>query len=144
VVRQNGAEQFLPIVTEVWPRDQWEAHDAPLPIQQPKITIPPNLGLSLSPIAPGDKPKLGMADILDGVLVDSVEPYTDASRQGMVAGDIILRVQDKPVAMPADVQSDIDAVRTLKRDYLQMLVLPKIRTVPGPNWRALQVGGTAG
>jgi serine protease Do len=141
VVRHNGAERGLPLVTEVWPRNQWEARDAPVPVQQPHTAIPPGLGLALSPIAPGAKSKLGVPDGLDGVLVDNVEAYTDAARQGLVAGDIILRVQNKPVATPSDVQSGIDAARALKRDYLQMLVLPKVRTARGPRWYALQVAG---
>ena len=140
VVRRNGAERTLSIVTEVWPRSQWEARDAPVPIQQPRIAVPPNLGLSLAAIAPDARSRLGLADFLDGVLVDNVEAYSDASRQGMTVGDIILRVQDKPVAAPVDVQTGIDTARTLKRNYLQLLVLPKVRTVPGPKWLALQVG----
>jgi serine protease Do len=105
--------------------------------------VPPNLGLSLSVIDPAAKSKLGLQDGLDGVLVDSVDANTDAARQGLVAGDIILRVQDKPVAAPADFLSGIDAARALKRDYLQLLVLPKVRTVPGPRWYALQAGTTS-
>jgi serine protease Do len=111
-------------------------------VQQPKIGTPPDLGLSLSAIAPAAKSKLGLQDGLDGVLVDSVDAYSDAARQGMTAGDIILRVQNKTVAAPADVLTGIGAVRALKRDYLQMLVLPKVRTVPGPRYFALQVGAS--
>ena len=139
-VRHNGVERSVPMVTEVWPRNQWEARDAPLPVQQPQITIPPNLGLSLSAIDPAAKSKLGLSDGQDGVLVDNVSANTDASSQGMAAGDIILRVQNKPVASPAAVQAGIEEARTLKRDYLQTLVLPKARVVPGPKWLALQMG----
>jgi len=45
-VRRNGVERNVAMVTDVWPRNQWEARDAPLPIQEPKISVPPNLGLS--------------------------------------------------------------------------------------------------
>ncbi len=140
VVRHNGVERPLPMVTEVWPRNQWEARDAPLPVQQPHVGIPPGLGLSLSAIAPAARSKLGVPDGWDGgVLVSSVDAYTDAARQGLVAGDIILRVQDKMVAAPDDVQSGIDAARGLKRQFVQMLILPKVQTAPGPRWYALQV-----
>lgn len=139
-VRHNGAEETVPVVTEVWPRDQWEAHGASSPTQRPSMSTPRNLGLFLSAISPADRLKLGLQQGLDGVLVDSVEAASDAAHQGMKAGDIILRVQDQTVSTPAEVQSGIDAVRALKRGYLQMLVLPKDRTVPGPRWRALQVG----
>jgi serine protease Do len=143
-VRRNGVEQSITMVTDVWPRSQWEARDAPLAIQEPKITVPPNLGLALSVIDSAARPKLGLQGDLAGVLVDSVDANTDASRQGLMAGDIILRVRDKPVAAPADVMSGIEAARNQKRDYLQLLVLPKVRTVPGPRWYALQVAATGG
>jgi serine protease Do len=137
----EGAERSVSMVTDVWPRNQWEAHDAPLPVQQPRVGIPPGLGLGMSPVAAADRAKFGLPDGVDGgVLVNSVEAYSDAARQGLVAGDIILRVENKPVGAPADVQSGIDAARALKRDYLGMLVLPKVRKVPGPRWYALQVG----
>jgi serine protease Do len=140
IVRHNGVERSLPMVTEVWPRNQWEARDAPLPVQQPHVGIPPGLGLSLSPIEPAARSRMGVPDGWDaGVLVSNVEAYTDAARQGLGAGDIILRVQDRTVVAPADVQSGIDAVRGLKRQFVQMLVLPKVRTAPGPRWYALQV-----
>jgi serine protease Do len=140
IVRRNGVERTLPMVTEVWPRNQWEARDAPVPVQQPHIAMPPGLGLALSPIEAAARSKLGVPDGWDaGVLVSSVEAYTDAARQGLAAGDIILRVQDRTVAAPADVQSGIDTVRGLKRQFVQMLVLPKVRTAPGPRWYALQV-----
>jgi serine protease Do len=142
-VRHNGVERSLPILTAEWPRSQWEARDAPLPVLQPKITIPPDLGLSLSAIDPAAKSKLGLSDGLDGVLVDGVEANTDAARQGMVVGDIILRVQNKSVATPAAIMAGINEARTLKRNYVQALVLPKVRTVPGPRWLALQVGPSA-
>ncbi len=141
VVRHNGVEQTLPIATEVWPRNQWEAQDAPLPVQEPHLGIPPGLGLTLSPIDRAARSKLGVPDGWNaGVLVNGVEAYTDAARQGLATGDIILRVQDKAVAAPADVQLGIDAVRGLKRQFVQMLVLPKVHTAPGPRWYALQVG----
>ena len=142
-VRHNGVERSLPIQTAEWPRSQWEARDAPLPVLQPKITIPPDLGLSLSAIDPAAKSKLGLNDGLDGVLVNGVDANTDAARQGMVVGDIILRVQNKPVATPAAIMAGINEARTLKRGYVQALVLPKVRTVPGPRWLALQVGPSA-
>jgi serine protease Do len=142
-VLHDGAERSLSLVTDVWPRNQWEARDAPVPVQQPPAGIPPDLGLGLSAIAAADHAKFGLPDGVDGgVMVNSVEAFSDAARQGLVTGDIILRVENKPVAAPADVKSGIDTARALKRDYLGMLVLPKVRTVPGPRWYALQVGTT--
>jgi serine protease Do len=141
-VLHDGQEHDVPITAEAWPRNQWDARDAPMVVQRPKMIIPPDLGLSFSTIAPEEKAKLGLEDGLTGVMVTGVAANSDSSRRGMVNGDVILRVQDRPVATPAEVQTGIDAARTGKREFVLMLVLPKVRTVPGPKWVALQLGTT--
>ena len=142
-VRHNGEERDVPIIADAWPRNQWEARDAPTPVEQPKLNIPPDLGLSMTVIAAEDKAKLGLADGLNGVMVSGVAANSDPERRGITAGDIVLRVQNDPVATPDDVQAGFDAARTGKRAYVQILILPKVRTVPGPKWVALQLGDTA-
>jgi serine protease Do len=142
-IRRNGEERDVPIIAEAWPRNQWDARDAPLPVEQPRLSIPPDLGLSMTAIAEEDKAKLGLADGLTGVMVSGVAANSDPQRRGMTAGDIVLRVQNDPVATPDEVQAGFDAVRTAKRDFVQVLVLPKVRTAPGPKWVALQLGTAA-
>jgi hypothetical protein len=44
------------------------------------------------------------------------------------------------VDSPAAVQADIDAARAQNRRFVMVLVLPKVRTIPGPKWVALQLG----
>ena len=53
LVRHDGVEHNLPITIEEWPRDQWDARDAPVQAKQPKIIIPPDLGLALAAPALG-------------------------------------------------------------------------------------------
>ncbi|HEY4041719.1 MAG TPA: trypsin-like peptidase domain-containing protein [Rhodopila sp.] len=138
-VRHEGEIHDLSFATMQWPRDQWDARDAPVAPQRPKIVIPPDLGLSLTPVEADQKRGLGLEDGLNGVLVKEVTPGSDPANRGMTGGDIILRVQDQPVATPAAVQAGIDAARAAKREYVAMLILPKVREVPGPKWVALQL-----
>ena len=79
-----------------------------------------------------------------GVLVRSVGADSDPARKGMVDGDVILRVQDQPVGTPADVMTGVATARSGKRDYVLMLVWPKVRATPGPKWVALEVGPAGG
>jgi PDZ domain-containing secreted protein len=81
---------------------------------------------------------------MKGVLVTSVAANSDPALKGMVGGDIILRVQDKPVSTPDEVRAGIDTARTGKRDYVLMLVLPKKSDTPGPKWFALQLATAGG
>ena len=144
VVRHDGNEHNVPVQIETWPRNQWDARDAPVVVQRPKLTIPPDLGLSFATLAADEKARLGLQDDLTGVLVTSVAANSDAAHRTMASGDVILRVQDKPVATPDDVRSDIEAARASKRDYVLMLVLPKVRDVQGPKWVPLQLATSGG
>jgi serine protease Do len=139
-VRRGENEQDIAVATMEWPRNQWDARDAPVATERPKIVIPPDLGLSLSAVPADEKANLGLEDGLQGVLVASVAPGSDPANRGMTNGDVILRVQDDPVASPADVKAGIEAARAAKHTYVLMLVLPKARDVPGPKWVALLLG----
>jgi hypothetical protein len=138
-VLHEGEQRSLPVTIEPWPRSQWDARDAPMTPGRPKLTIRADLGLSLAAIPTADRAKLGLEAGLAGVLVKDVVPGSDAARRGMTGGDVILRVQDRSVAKPADLQEGINAAANEKHRFVMMLVLPKVRTIPGPSWRALQL-----
>jgi serine protease Do len=144
VVRHDNVEHNVPVTVEEWPRNQWDARDAPTPVETPKIMVPPNLGLSLASVKPEDKEKLGLVNGMNGVLITGVVPQCDAAHRGVAKGDVILRVADTPVASPSDVQAGIDTARDAKRDFLLMLVLPKVRPMPGPKWFALRIATSGG
>ena len=138
-VQHDGQERTVPVVVQEWPRNQWDARDAPVLVKRPKIIIPPDLGLSLSPLDTQQREQLGIDNGLDGVVVSNVAADTDPAQRGMKNGDVILRVGEQPVATPEAVQSGIDAARAAKRTFVLMLVLPKVRDLPGPKWIALQL-----
>jgi serine protease Do len=138
VLRDNKLLTLMAVVS-VWPRSQWDERDAPVPAEQPEATIPPDLGLTLAAIAPADRVRLGLEDDWKGVLVSRVAPGSDAARHGISSGDVILRVQQQPVALPADVQRAIDAERAAKRGFAALLVLQRQRRMPGPSWMALRL-----
>lgn len=138
-VLRDGVERSIPVTIMSWPRSQWDARDAPVAAERPKLTIPPDLGLSLAAIQADQRGKFGLEDDTSGVLVTGVLPGSDAARRGAADGDVILRVQNQPVASPGDVQGAINAARGEGRPYVMMLVLPKVRTRPGPNWVALRL-----
>jgi serine protease Do len=141
---RDGVQRTVAVTVAPWPRQRWETLDAPLPTERPTATIRPDLGLSLVIIAAGDRAKYGLEDGLSGVLVSGVVPGSDAARRGMAEGDVILRVQDKPIAVPADVRASIDAEREAKHRFVMLLVLQKARKVPGPSWIALRLPGSSG
>jgi len=144
LVRRDGEERDVAVPVEAWPRNQWEARDAPSEVQRPKTVIPPDLGLSMAPLGKEERAQAKLESDINGVLVTSVAVNSDSARRGMASGDVILRVQDLPVTTPTDVRTGIDAARARNRNFVLMLVMPKVRKVPGPKWVALQVGTAGG
>jgi serine protease Do len=107
--------------------------------ERPKLTIPPDLGLTLSVVPTSERAQLGLEDGLSGVLIISVLGGSDAAERGMMDGDVILRVQDRPMTTPIDVQEAVRAVRSDHRPFVMMLVLPKVRKTPGPTWVTIRL-----
>jgi serine peptidase DegS len=60
------------------------------------------LGVHASRIAPGDGPNLGLENGQRGVLLSAVLPHGPASRAGLRVGDVVLSLDDQPVASPEE------------------------------------------
>jgi serine protease Do len=142
-VLRQGKPLSIGVTTDEWPRDQWDKQDAPVSVTRPQFAVPPDLGLSLGTIPKSQRASIGLTEGLQGVMITSVLPDSDPVRHGIVAGDVILRVADTPVGTPDAVTAALKAARTLHRPYVMMLILPKVRTTPGPQWVALALGAVA-
>jgi len=138
VWRAGHEFETKPTIIE-WPRQLWDRLNAPIETAPVEPAIPPNLGLSLVEVTDEVRAKYGLEQGQTGVLVAGVMANTDAADRGLATGDVILRVQDQPVASPQSVQAVIDSVREQKRTFAVMLVLPKVQQLPGPKWMALRV-----
>lgn len=114
-----------------WPRKQWETVDPPVTTPVPRRRMQPDLGIDLA--------TQGDAARRSGVIVRSVAANTDAAERGLVAGDVILRVQDKVVSNVADARAAFKAARAEKRPFVLVLIDPKVHRTPGPEWVALRV-----
>ena len=138
-VWRPGHEFVVKATIIEWPKQQWDRLNAPIESAPVAPAIPPNLGLSLAEVTDELRAKYGLEPGQTGVLVAGVMANTDAADRGLATGDVILRVQDQPVASPQAVQAAIDAVREQKRPFAAMLVLPKVQQLPGPKWMAVRV-----
>lgn len=137
---RDGKRMDTAVTTEEWPRTQWDKLDAPAPAEKPKIAIPPDLGLKLSPLPDDERTALELDTMEGGVLIDDVTADTGPAQHGIKNGDVILRVGDKIVTTPEEVLAGFAEARSAKREWVMVLVWPKVRQVPGPKWYALQVG----
>ena len=102
-VWRDGKEKTLDVQIAAMPAQDEVASTeeaAPAPGQ-------PRLGLALAPIAPEQRDELGLKPGEKGVLVTEVVPDGPAEAKGLRAGDVILSIDRKPVAAPADVVAAI-------------------------------------
>jgi serine protease Do len=114
-----------------WPQESWVRQDAPTPVSEPHFTVPPDLGLTLS-TKPGS----------EGVLINAIGANPDLQWHGIGAGSVILRIQNKPVSTPNDVQTEIQAARSANKAFVAMLVFTGRHDVTQPEWVALHLNGT--
>jgi serine protease Do len=136
---RDGKEQTLDVTVKEWPRSQWEAIDAPVSMPASHHHVPPDLGITLAPLDDATRAQSGLANRPGGIVVTGVASGSDAAQHGLVAGDVILRVQEKTIATAADAQAAFDSARSAKLPFVLVLIEPKVHRSPGPEWMALRV-----
>ena len=94
------------------------------------------LGMSLSVLTPEMAQDMGLPDDTKGLLVQEVDPASEAAEKGLAPGDIITEAGQQPVASIADLNARIDEVREAGRKSLLVLV----RRDGEPRFVALPVG----
>jgi serine protease Do len=138
VVWRDGTEQTVDIPVKEWPRRQWDALDMQA-AGQPHHGVPPDLGLALAPADDANRARFGLMMNQAGVVVTGVAANSDAAERGLAAGDVILRVQDKPVSTAAEAQSAFAAARADKRRFVLVLLAPRPHDKAGSTWVTLLV-----
>ena len=80
-----------------------------------------SLGLSLRPLADGERAALGLPSDVNGVVVADVAPGSPAAEKGIRPGDVITRVNQKPVNSVGDAVAALNAVREAKETALLLV-----------------------
>jgi S1-C subfamily serine protease len=78
------------------------------------------------------------------VLVTEVAAGSDAARQGVTAGDLVLQVGPTRVQTPDELWREVDLARSKGRRFGLFRLLSKIQPVavsqfPGPKWITLPI-----
>jgi serine protease Do len=80
------------------------------------------LGLSLLPLTPQIARQLGASDDTRGLVVNAVDPSSDAARKGLRRGDIVLEANYSSVTSIAAMESAIREAKRANRDALLLRV----------------------
>jgi serine protease Do len=138
-VLRNGQERIFQVTIKQWPLTAAQIRADSTQAAAPAVTVPPDLGLTLSAITNEVRTKYGFGVAQAGVVIEGISAGTDAATRGLSPGDLILRVQSGQVQTPQQVQEAIDAARTQHRPYIAALVQRKAQDTAAPVWIALQV-----
>jgi serine protease Do len=144
-VWRNGQKIELKPTLEAWPKTVWELNAAP-PSPTLHLTVPPDLGLAVAPLTDELRTANAIGSDVSGVLETGVAPDSDAARQGVAVGDLVLQVGPVQVQNPEALWSEVARARAEGRRFGLFMLLPKKQLVaiaqfPGPNWVALRVTG---
>lgn len=101
----------------------------PEPIKPASVDV---LGLRLGPITEEDRADLA-ARGLSGVVIEAVDPSSDAAAKGLQAGDIVTEVAQMPISTP----QEFDQIVGEARDAGQKSILLLIRRAGDPRFVAL-------
>jgi serine protease Do len=133
-VWRDGSEQTITATVTEWPNF---GPDGILDVHETQAMLDkmPDPGLRLAPLTDAARQQYGINDKLTGALVESVEVDSEAQDLGIVAGDVIVALQDRLVIAPDDVQQAIEAAHSQHRSSLAVLVQGKT----GSHWLSLSV-----
>ena len=101
---------------------QDDAFNRPQQQQQGTSASETALGLALLPMSPQIARQLGVREDTRGVVVNSVDPSSDAAAKGLRRGDIILSANYRDVAAVADIEAAIREAKSARRAALLLRV----------------------
>ena len=93
---------------------------------------PTVLGLNVAPISPGTRHQYSIPQNASGVVITDVQPHTEAARDGLHPGDLVIMVNEQPVSNPAQFQAAVNAAKAAGRPSVLLLVQRDGRNVPVP------------
>ena len=136
VVWRDRKEQTLMATLGEWAEERPPSGDAAAKPAQSAHIDPPDLGLQTAAITDDTRAKYKLGDNQKGVVIIGITPSSSADETGLAAGEVILRVQQDPVATPADVLARFNEVRTAQRHHVVVLM----QDHQGLHWIPLYVG----
>ncbi len=113
---RDGKPMTANVVVEQW-RNMSMASNITSTMENADAAATPDLGLILAPISSAAKTFYNLSEP-DGVVIAAVNPASEAFTNGIKAGDVLLAVQNQPVATPdqaMDAIAHAKANKTIRR-----------------------------
>ena len=124
VNRDGKAMQLHATIAERPSDEKLASSDSSTPRQESLGAAPQAsaMGLSLAPLTPQARRSRRLDENTTGVLITKVDPDSDAADQGLEAGDVVLKIGNRNVAAPSDIQSGVAEAKKAGRKSVLLLV----------------------
>lgn len=93
------------------------------------------MGLALAPLTADTRRAFNLGRDVDGVVITKVDPSSDAADKGLLPGDVLVSIGNKPVRTPQDVQNRVADAHAQGRKSVLLLVT----TNNGPRFVAVDI-----
>jgi serine protease Do len=133
-VNRQGKPVDLKVLIGSRPDDKVAMATATTPSAGPSTASA--MGLGLSSLTPETRHSLNLADNVSGVVITKVDPNSDAADKGLQPGDVVLKVGNRAVKTPQDVQSGVAEAQKSGRKSVLLLVA---RSSGGTGFYALDI-----
>ena len=120
-VNREGKALELKVTVGLRPEER-VASNTPAPQNQSSQGGASAMGMGLAPLTPQARRARQLDDGASGVVITRVDPDSNAADQGLEAGDVVLRVNNRAVSSPADIQSAVAEARRAGRKSVLLLV----------------------
>lgn len=120
-VLRNGANKTLDVTIGQRKEDQVASNEGSTPGATPAATGQA-MGLGLTAVTPDIQRTYNLDDGVQGVLVTKVDPNSDAADKGLQPGDVLLKVGNKTVHTPQEVEKSVAEAHSAGRKSVLLLV----------------------
>ena len=134
-VWHGGQREEISVRGEAWPNFKKLQSSVTPSAEDIAEALTYGMGLHVVTITEGDRKRFDLGNI-QGVLVDRVDPDTQAANVGLELGDVIVQVGDRPATSPEQVMADLAYGKPDSKDLVAVLVHKKT----GAQWLGLWVG----
>lgn len=135
IVLRGGVEETLMVTLGLRDEDQL-ASSRPNGPEAPEVETTSLLGLELTSLTDQMRQDMGLETGLNGLVIVSVEPNSDAQTKGLRAGDVITEAGQQPVATVEEFETRLQEARDAGRRTFML----KVRSNGAPRFVALSLG----
>ena len=119
-VERQGQSKSVKVEIGARPDDKVASNEPAAPSSMPATSTV--MGLGLAAVTPDARKTYNLADSVSGVVITKVDPTSDAADKGLTPGEVLMKVGNRAVKTPQDVQASVAEASKGGRKSVLLLV----------------------